>query len=518
MSVQRTAPVESEAQGSLVTPPAPDAVPRAPVWSRYASVGGILWLGGVAGVLAIWLWVMVSFRGMPVDDPYITYRYADNIASGNGYVYNLGEHVQSTTTPLFTLILAASGFVGLNIPDFAYLLNALALLAFGVCCVGLVASVKGLSPWLGLGAVAMTYVNPVTHFSFGSEMPLLIALAWASWWAAAHHRWGIAALLAGLAAITRGDGVLVGIAVAVFFAATQARSTPMRRWPWHAPAIFAAVVAPWYIFAWLYFGSPLPSTLGTKITQGAAEGAVSFFEGLGYVWTRSLGYEPLWWVPALVLLAAGAVAMVWRKPTLIPVWVWAALFIGGYSLLNVPRYLWYYSPLMPVAMLAVVLGGAVLLALAARYPLRRNDAIARGSMVAGGLLAALVFGGYFLVADAKATLPQQRPWLEIYAEAGRWLDANTPPSASVGATEVGIIGFHSKRRMIDFAGLIQPEVAEHAARLDNLWVIEEYRPDYIVEREKSATYITHPLVLERYQVAHVIQWAGSDPVTILRRK
>jgi hypothetical protein len=72
--------------------------------------------------------------------------------------------------------------------------------------------------------------------------------------------------------------------------------------------------------------------------------------------------------------------------------------------------------------------------------------------------------------------------------------------------------------MIDFAGLIQPEVAEHAARLDNLWVIEEYRPDYIVEREKSATYITHPLVLERYQVAHVIQWAGSDPVTILRRK
>src|SRR5688500_154805 len=99
MNVQRTAPVEGEAQGRLASAPAPDAVPRGQTWSRYASVGGVVWLAGVLGVLVIWLWVMVSFRGMPVDDPYITYRYAANIASGNGYVYNLGEHVQSTSTP-----------------------------------------------------------------------------------------------------------------------------------------------------------------------------------------------------------------------------------------------------------------------------------------------------------------------------------------------------------------------------------------------------------------------------------
>src|SRR5688500_7009205 len=205
-------------------------------------------------------------------------------------------------------------------------------------------------------------------------------------------------------------------------------------------------------------------------------------------------------------------------------WAWAALFIAGYSLHNVPLYLWYYSPLVPVAMLALVLGGSLVLGTLAYLILavarkRLPDwKKAQPAWLGGGLLTSLLIGGYLLAADAKATLPQQRTWLEIYAEAGRWLDANTPQDASVGATEVGIIGFHSKRRMIDFAGLIQPEVAEHAARLDNLWVIEEYKPDYIVEREKSATYITHPWVLERYQTAHVIQMAGSDPVTILKRK
>jgi hypothetical protein len=486
-----------------------------------------IWIGGVAATLVLLGWVLVSFRGQPVDDPYITYRYAANIASGDGYVYNAGERVQSTTTPLFTLLLALGGVLGLDIPDLAYWLNALALLAFGVCCVGLVSSVRGLSPWLGLAAAAMTYVSPVTHFGLGSEMPILVALAWGSWWAAASGRWGLAAFLAGLASITRGDGVLVAVSLAIFFLATEARKHPWRRWPWHALLSFGAVVVPWYTFAWLYFGSPFPATLGTKIAQGSGTGATLFFEGLGYVWTRSFGCDPLrplecnplWWRGALALGILGFGMMLWRKPNLIPVVSWALLFTAGYSLLSVPRYLWYYSPLVPVAMLLVVLGGAALVWLVTRGIMqRRGPKTANAALLAGGLAAALLFGGYYLAADARATIPQQRPWLEIYAEAGRWLRANTPPDASVGASEVGIIGFHSDRRMIDFAGLIQPDVAEHAARLDNLWVLEQYRPDYIVEREKSAVYTNHPWVRERYDVIHIVELAWSDPVTILKRK
>src|SRR5688500_12801417 len=200
---------------------------------RAPTLGMALWVAGVAGMLALWLFILFAFRGQPGDDPYITYRYAENVASGRGFVFNEGEQVQSPTAPLFTLLLAAGGVAGLDIPVFAYVVNALCLLAFGVCCVGLVSASRGGSRWLGLAVFSLTLVCPVTLFGFGSEMPLLVALAWGSWWAAVRHNWLVAALLAGLATITRGDGVLVAAALGLYFLATNLKLHP-RRWPWHA--------------------------------------------------------------------------------------------------------------------------------------------------------------------------------------------------------------------------------------------------------------------------------------------
>src|SRR5438046_3029704 len=108
--------------------------------ARTRSISTSFILVACAIALAVWLFVMLAFRGQPGDDPYITYRYASNVASGNGFVFNLGERVQSTTTPLFTLILAAGGALGLDIPTLGYILSGLCLLAFAVCCVGLLAS------------------------------------------------------------------------------------------------------------------------------------------------------------------------------------------------------------------------------------------------------------------------------------------------------------------------------------------------------------------------------------------
>jgi len=48
------------------------------------------------------------------DDAFITFRYADNLAAGHGFVYNIGEHVLGTTTPLFTLLLAAFRVIGVS--------------------------------------------------------------------------------------------------------------------------------------------------------------------------------------------------------------------------------------------------------------------------------------------------------------------------------------------------------------------------------------------------------------------
>ncbi len=64
-----------------------------------------------------------------VDDAYITFRYARNLIEGQGLVYNPGELVLGTTTPLFALIMAGMGAIGgqqTSYPWMALLVSAVA--------------------------------------------------------------------------------------------------------------------------------------------------------------------------------------------------------------------------------------------------------------------------------------------------------------------------------------------------------------------------------------------------------
>src|SRR5438067_10854884 len=64
-----------------------------PAVMKRAAYGVILFTGLVRLALGLWL----GFR--PFDDTYITFRYALNLASGFGFVYNVGESVLGTTAP-----------------------------------------------------------------------------------------------------------------------------------------------------------------------------------------------------------------------------------------------------------------------------------------------------------------------------------------------------------------------------------------------------------------------------------
>src|SRR5512143_3310217 len=82
--------------------------------------------------MAISLLAILLFHARAYDDPYITYRYAYNLTRGTGFVYNPGERVQSTTTPLFTLLLAALSLVWGDLPHLAIFIGALSLGAGGL--------------------------------------------------------------------------------------------------------------------------------------------------------------------------------------------------------------------------------------------------------------------------------------------------------------------------------------------------------------------------------------------------
>jgi hypothetical protein len=84
--------------------------------------------------------VAVAARVIPgprtIDDSYITYRYARNLLAGEGFVFNPGERVLGTTTPLYTSLMALSalptGGVDAPFANLAWLINAV---ADGLACV-----------------------------------------------------------------------------------------------------------------------------------------------------------------------------------------------------------------------------------------------------------------------------------------------------------------------------------------------------------------------------------------------
>src|SRR4030042_4093279 len=70
-----------------------------------------------------------------IDDAYITFRYAQNLLQGDGLVYNPGQMVLGTTTPVYALLMAGlAALAGGAHAPFPHLALAVNALADGLTC------------------------------------------------------------------------------------------------------------------------------------------------------------------------------------------------------------------------------------------------------------------------------------------------------------------------------------------------------------------------------------------------
>lgn len=441
------------------------------------------------------LYALLSNNGY--DDPFITYRYAHNLARGLGFVYNPGERILSTTTPLFTLLLAALNLVFSDLPKVANLIGTISIALGGLLIWDLSQTWKTpLVGWTGL-LLYPTFTLPL--ISLGSETPLYITLCLGAIAFYARRRYSAAAALAALATLTRPDGILVALTLGGHFLLRIRRPIP-----WKALLIFAGLLIPWFIFAWLYFGYPLPVTLAAKQQQGTLEVSQTFAPGLPWIIGWYIAYWQYWLEAALALM--GVYWLVRKAPQWSLLLAWTALYFIAYSILGVSRYFWYYAPLVPGFIVLVGLGldatahfiRAVGLRFSSQPPTGDNDEASPAQpviqtnrsgrlkqisyLIVGSLLIYLTIAQSVDVHTLSIT-PDSRA--AAYQRVGEWLRDNTPPDSLVSSLEIGIIGYYSDRRMVDFAGLLQPEVAQ---RLHNsptyedaaIWAVKNYSPDYIV--------------------------------------
>ncbi len=491
-----------------------------------------------------WIWFRI-YTGIRLEDALITYRYAWNLAEGNGFVFNPGERVLGTTTPLFTLVLGLLGAAlgPERIPLISNVLGMMAAAAAGLLT-GAALRRFGYSRHLAFFVTSAFFFHPDVVWTVcgGMETPLvLLLMAW-GWYALSREATMTASAAAVLLTLTRIDGVVWALGIyGVILLKDRAAFLKSALWG-------ALVAAPWLVFSLWYFGSPIPHSVVAKRAIGNAYDIFSlghFEESLASHAPFFASALPLGRPAAVLLFIAGALTL--RGPRAVPaLWLPAvypiafslALYLGRAPL----DFDWYLTPIAWSALIVGAFGiawlGHRLAALAERRPWARRPARVGLSLFFAGYFAVLGIGCWKTALFHRAYQTNEDSTRRVI---GEWLERNTPEDAVVAMEAVGYQAYYSKRRVIDLGGLVSPVVVsirrQSWSNAEAFYrILHDLRPDYLVlrsfevdsnvhyhggrlfETEGHVAYFSgHYEEVKRFQAPLTRLWGNTSYLTVFRR-
>lgn len=408
------------------------------------------------------------------DDAYITYRYARNIASGLGFVYNVGEPVLGTTTPLFTLLLAAGAY--LTKADVTQVSLAISFVSLWLSAGILYQLGQAHSRELALISTLLYVTNPFLSHFVGMESYLLLFLLLATLWLYSLRKLTWTALSAGLLLLVRYEmAYLLGLILLIECYRTRA----FPAWSW--PGVLLA--AGWGSFALFTFGSPIPLSASAKLVAPRIPfpvGAVVYWYSFVERVRASLA------VIILFLLGVGAIIAMREFPSGYRMLYVFSLIYGGLASVFAGSFPWYYAPLVPCIAVTVAKGIEFLFHPWQDSSHEQVTVIQRfGSAMRWGCVVAVL--GVQLLFWYKSHYDYQGRAFDNryvpYRQVADWLIANASPQQSIASFEIGYIGYFTNMRVIDLAGLVTPglypwvaegseETLFHSLRL--------YSPDFVL--------------------------------------
>jgi hypothetical protein len=470
----------------------------------------------------VMLYVATSGGGFPLDDSWIHQTYARNLATTGVWAFVPGVPSAASTSPLYTVLLAAGYALGLPYALWTHGLGALAL---------------GLTGIVGLRLARQLAPN-------NRRLPLIVGLAlvlnWHLIWAAAagmetalFSLWtlvipwlvvrapsplrprdgAVFGVVAALATLTRPEGLLLaGLGGLSLLVANRRPFPRVVAFGLAAAAGCALVITPYAIYNLSLTGGLLPDTADAKQTEYAVLLTLPYIERVGRMVLPLLaGVLPLL-VPGLVyygyvaikrpvvsghanrqrswvgarnalplqghdVAKAGSSTGEMRRGrngegliALLPL-VWALALIALYAARLPANYQHgrYVIPALPGLIVTGVVGTAWLVQASRRsLPGRVLTQTLAIAAVVVTLLAAFLIG--------PTTYRQDVGLIdEAMVAAAHWLAANVPPDELLAVHDIGAVGYFAPRPLLDLAGLVSPEVVERMGDPDALWALIEAR-------------------------------------------
>lgn len=439
----------------------------------------------------------LHFRYTP-DDTYVYLQFARNVINGDGMSFTPGVPTYGITAPLWMGLISLGGLMKIDLLVTAKLVDlfvaSMALLVFFFVAYELIRDL------FTAIAATLTFAMNVWFLQWagtGMEISFAVLLLLGTLWFAIRNDYFTAIVLAALLGLVRPEGwlIIVPIGVDIFFNSFNKRRA--LKMILAMGLIFAVLILPWMIYAWLTFGSLVPNAeiakTGTLVTLNEM---FATLKGIGttLVVSDSITGGVLLLGIALLWKRGGTVRTPDENPpyeepvenssfyllrsSIIPLgWVLMVCLLDFFTGEKISsRSMLVISPV--IVIFAFFFFHRV--AVAVGNPRRRMIAIALLSLVA--MLQNQV--AYFSV--IKPGIDAIEKGMEsCFIPVGKWLNQNTPPGTIIFAEDIGALAYFSQRPIVDAAGVIS--TATHPLLLSGKTPEDLYREKSY--RQLGAQYI-----------------------------
>jgi hypothetical protein len=482
----------------------------------------------IAYTVPAWLVILCNrffSRQFVGDDSYMTFKVARNFLEGLGFIYNEGEIILGTTTPLWAAVIAGFSFIFSLDPLEVFRPVVLFFDLLNCFFIVVLASCKGRFVFRGMVAALLFSLS--WHMNYASSIgmeasffiSLLLGVTLLLEKQSTSARIG-AAVLASLSFMTRPEGVFVIMSAGIVYVLKN------RKMPWLEMGVVTILVSGYLGYMYLFFGTLVPHagmaksiayyrqplqahfSLGDHIAMLTIS---NFFDDPGLL-GLFLPYL-LWFLWVYGVVSSSRESLSFLVPALFTLMV-----LVLYTVMNPLLFEWYVVPLEVSYVVSLV--WAVCALLRKLTGQRYQIAYVPGLVVLGSVFIVLAMNRYelprlsFVMVDGpggyrnwpslgrdssmagSSILPLLGPDKREshYVELARLIESEVSRETVVIAPEYGAFGYHTSskmlssighnnKEMLNFLPAPQDQVVPYMNNAVTQEMIDAFQPDYVLSLE-----------------------------------
>ncbi len=442
----------------------------------------------LAGIFSCCFYLLIEFyftqgrMGVPLDDTWIHFQFADNFAKGHFFQYNIGEPAAGTTSPLYVIIL---GTVSLVIPNFILSSVLISSVFYLLCClitykisliifkskdsslhflsgynltpeffsllVSLLTIFAGRFAWSGLSGMETTI------FTFFCLAGVLYYLKDTK-----NNKFTLTpTLLLALASVTRPEGFLLYsiYIVLIYLNCFKVKDFKVTYSKLIISLIlFASITLPYFIFSYSLSGNFLPNTFRG---QG---GSFTFIPDLHYLSIALTFFLRDNFITGFFFILAALYYFYNIKKyfneqkymNIIFMWIIFLPLISSIVIPNWRHHVRYLIPLIPFLNIAAVYYLAILLNSKYFINFKKSYFTSR-SITLSFLMISFIYYIVFAIELGKNTDNINNQQVKL----GSWVRDNVSSDETIAVNDIGAIKFISRNRILDLEGLVTPEILRY---------------------------------------------------------